>query len=193
MYLFHGSASGVNGTAASPVWTAGGEAASSGFGISVAGQVTMNGDGYGDIVVGAGRCSRKSNGRRQGVPIPRRHRRSNRNGSRPGLERGGDGATSRFGNSVASAGDVNGDGYSDIVVGAPGFNSSAGKAYVFSWRWGWSERDGGTSCFCQSEIASIDHEKSRQLSRLIERKIIRNRVERSSEMVSSATELVVSA
>ena len=48
-------------------------------------------------------------------------------------------------------------------------------------------------CVCQSEIASIDHEKTRQLNRLIERKIIRNRVAGSSEMVSSATELVVSA
>ena len=50
-----------------------------------------------------------------------------------------------------------------------------------------------TFCFCQSEIASTDHEKTRQLSRLRARKIIRKRVERSSEMVSSATELVVSA
>jgi hypothetical protein len=35
---------------------------------------------------------------------------------------------------VATAGDVNGDGYSDLVVGAPSFNQSQGqgKAYLYS-------------------------------------------------------------
>ena len=36
-----------------------------------------------------------------------------------------------FGYSVSSAGDVNGDGYPDVIVGAPGFNSSTGKAYIY--------------------------------------------------------------
>ncbi|MBK7253150.1 MAG: FG-GAP repeat protein [Ignavibacteria bacterium] len=36
-----------------------------------------------------------------------------------------------FGYSVASAGDVNGDGYSDVIVGAPEYNSSTGSAYIF--------------------------------------------------------------
>ena len=40
----------------------------------------------------------------------------------------------RFGNSVASAGDVNGDGYEDIIVGGYGNNSNgpdSGKAYIY--------------------------------------------------------------
>ena len=43
----------------------------------------------------------------------------------------------QFGYSVASAGDVNGDGYDDVIVGAPGFHSagaapqSEGRVYLF--------------------------------------------------------------
>jgi hypothetical protein len=43
-------------------------------------------------------------------------------------------ASDNFGTSVSSAGDVNGDGYSDVVVGA-NFNdaggSNAGRAYIY--------------------------------------------------------------
>ena len=36
-----------------------------------------------------------------------------------------------FGESVAGAGDVDGDGYADLVVGASGVSSNAGAAYVY--------------------------------------------------------------
>ncbi|MDP7608080.1 MAG: integrin alpha, partial [Candidatus Poseidoniia archaeon] len=47
----------------------------------------------------------------------------------------GEAASDYFGWSVASAGDVNGDGYADVIVGAygnDGAGSAAGEAYVYS-------------------------------------------------------------
>jgi hypothetical protein len=43
----------------------------------------------------------------------------------------GEAESNNFGGSVASAGDVNGDGYADLAVGANGYNDSMGKAYVY--------------------------------------------------------------
>ena len=37
----------------------------------------------------------------------------------------------RFGSAIASAGDLNSDGYNDIIVGAPYLDDNSGAVYVF--------------------------------------------------------------
>jgi len=100
------------------------------FGWSVAGAGDVNGDGYGDVVVGA--CDKNgvntSSGRAYvyygGSPMD----------AGADVVLNGFLAYERLGWSVTGAGDVNGDGYDDIVAGAPGVSGSAvdrGSAYLF--------------------------------------------------------------
>ena len=43
----------------------------------------------------------------------------------------GEAASNFFGVSVSTAGDVNGDGYTDVIVGASAYSSSTGRAYIY--------------------------------------------------------------
>ena len=43
----------------------------------------------------------------------------------------GEATNNLFGSSVSTAGDVNGDGYADVIVGANGYSSNTGRAYIF--------------------------------------------------------------
>src|ERR1019366_4409093 len=81
----------------------------------------INGDGYDDVIVGgdgtltgAGRAYVYLGGA-SGLAAS------------PATTLVGPDPTSRFGASVAGAGDINGDGYADVIVGAPGVQ----RAYVF--------------------------------------------------------------
>lgn len=86
------------------------------FGISVASAGDANDDGYDDIVVGAyfsgvgGRDVGRAYLFMGGVPID----------PAPDVTMGGPRTDSFLGRSVSGAGDVNGDGHPDFVVGAPG-------------------------------------------------------------------------
>ncbi len=120
-YVYHGGASGL---AVTPAWTAESDQADAGFGISVSRAGDVNRDGYGDVVVGAYNYDNgQSNEGRAFVY----------HGGAIGLAATAawtsesDQANAHFGNSVASAGDVNGDGYADVVVGAYALE----RAYVY--------------------------------------------------------------
>ncbi|HEV8129325.1 MAG TPA: integrin alpha, partial [Candidatus Eisenbacteria bacterium] len=107
-----------------------GEAAGDAFGVCVASAGDMNHDGYADVIVGAYQNdARGANAGRSYVYFggPNLH-------ERPDLVLNGEAAGDAFGYAVASAGDVNGDGFSDVIVGAyenSARGAGAGRAYVF--------------------------------------------------------------
>lgn len=125
------------GTVASPGATAGpstlsltANAAEEAFACSVASAGDVNGDGYADIIVGAYQSGAAGSapGRAYiyfGGP---------RASSRPDLVLSGQASGDAFGVCVASAGDVNKDGFDDVIVGAyqnDTHGANAGRAYVF--------------------------------------------------------------
>jgi hypothetical protein len=126
-YLYLGSASGLSSTAA---WTAESDQAMAQFGYSVAGAGDVNGDGYSDVVVGANAYDNGENNEGRAHLYL---------GSASGLSSTADwtaesNQSALFGWSVASAGDVNGDGYSDVVVGAVQYSNPEtheGGSYLF--------------------------------------------------------------
>ncbi|MGJ4753495.1 Ig-like domain-containing protein [Leptospira kmetyi] len=93
----------------------------------------LNGDGYADVIVGAPKfqSAGTNNGR---VYI---FYSSGTIGITPTLAAfanntltGTNGTNDRFGDTLTT-GDINGDGYTDVVVGAPSYNGSMGRIYVF--------------------------------------------------------------
>lgn len=101
------------------------------FGSSVASAGDVNGDGLSDVLVGADQIFNGGPGKAYlyfgpvvqdgGPPVP-------------DAIFTGEQSQDNFGHSVASAGDVNGDGYDDVVVGAWNNSDRAGRAYVFGGR-----------------------------------------------------------
>ncbi|MCX6162123.1 MAG: FG-GAP-like repeat-containing protein [Ignavibacteriae bacterium] len=124
VYVFHGRPYGLNAYSS---WSVPGENSGDMFGSSVSTAGDMNGDGYSDVIIGA-RGYQNNEGK---VYVY--------NGSSDGLYlnpswiRSGENDNDNFGASVSTAGDVNGDGYSDVIIGATGFynNGFQGKVYVF--------------------------------------------------------------
>jgi len=127
-FVYFGSASGLSAAAG---WTAESDQAGAFFGGSCTSAGDVNGDGYGDVIVGA---SDFANGQvdegRAFVYL----------GSASGLSAvpawtsESDQASAYFGHSVSGAGDVNGDGYDDVIVGANGFSNgevSEGRTFVY--------------------------------------------------------------
>ncbi|MFW6057857.1 MAG: FG-GAP-like repeat-containing protein [Persicimonas sp.] len=129
VYLYLGSETGLQ---TSPAWTAESTQEHTTYGKSVSRAGDVNGDGYDDVIVGDPFYDGDfQNSGRAHVYL----------GSEDGLQAdpvwiGDPGAnkTAFFGWSVSAAGDVNGDGYDDIVIGESRYSNEQereGRAHVF--------------------------------------------------------------
>ena len=137
-FVFLGSASGIaSGNPSTPgVAQLESNQANSYFGVSVAGAGDVNGDGYADVIVGAQYYTAGESdegaafvflGGPSGI--------ASSNPATPGVARlESNQATAELGSSVAGAGDVNGDGYADVIVGAAYYShgqDEEGVAFIF--------------------------------------------------------------
>ncbi|NQU26600.1 MAG: FG-GAP repeat protein, partial [Candidatus Nealsonbacteria bacterium] len=116
------------GAAPTTIYTFYGESPNDLFGISVSGAGDVNGDGRSDLIVGA--ALDDNNGSRSGSARVL----SGMDGSTL-YEFNGESAADFFGLSVSGAGDVNGDGRADLIVGAYANDNngqSSGSARVLS-------------------------------------------------------------
>lgn len=109
------------------VWYFSGEVSGDQVGYAVGTAGDVNGDGYADIMVGAPKASHTPDGDREGVVSVFYGCAAGVSGTLPHWQAGSGDSGSEFGGAVATAGDVNNDGYADIIVGAPSYHSDEGQ------------------------------------------------------------------
>jgi hypothetical protein len=127
-FVYHGSAAGLSTT---PDWTGEARQEDAWFGRSVARAGDVNGDGYGDVIVGA---PNYDTNQPDGGKVFLYHGSAGGLSALPDWSSQLNQANAWFGRSVARAGDVNGDGYGDLIVGAPQYDkgqTDEGGAFLF--------------------------------------------------------------
>ncbi len=117
------------GVSPSPGWTLDSDMQGAELGHSVAMAGDLNADGFADVLIGAPKYGPEKEGAvfvfygtSAGLP-------ADPDKTLTGTQKAG-----RFGDSVASAGDVNHDGYDDIIIGAPGYDGiepDTGAIFVY--------------------------------------------------------------
>lgn len=134
-FVWHGSASGLgsSGTPANADWMGESNFAHAAYGLSVATAGDVNADGFSDVIVGAEKYYSWFMELEEGAAFVY-YGSSWGLSSTPGWMAEGNQATAFLGHSVSTAGDVNGDGYSDILVAAPHYQTGGGpQGMVFAW------------------------------------------------------------
>ena len=127
-FIYLGGARGINTSVAAQLES---NQVNANFGRSVASAGDVNGDGFSDVIIGVRFFSNGQSAEGAAFiyfggagafdPIPDAQLESNQPGA-------------QFGSSVASAGDVNADGFSDVIVGAPLYSNGAdgeGAAFIY--------------------------------------------------------------
>jgi len=90
------------------------------FGSSVSSAGDVNGDSFDDVIVGANNAN-----------VAHIFFGGNEMDNISDIVLAGEGSMDDFGKSVSNAGDLNDDGFDDVIVGARWFDSSTGRAYVY--------------------------------------------------------------
>ncbi|MFN9304195.1 MAG: FG-GAP-like repeat-containing protein [Candidatus Kapaibacterium sp.] len=124
--VYYGSASGLS---RNNIWSTEGNRDNTRIGNAVAGGGDFNGDGFADILIGAANMT--SGQTNEGTAMVYY---GSSQGLQPsfGLMVESDQSFARLGTSIANAGDINGDGLSDMIVGAPNHtNTNAGEGRLF--------------------------------------------------------------
>jgi hypothetical protein len=101
-----------------------GENANDKFGFSVSNAGNMNNDSYEDVIIGA------PGGDKAYIVVGDDAMSCSINATNANVILSGD-ANTNFGWSVGNCGNINNVYYDDVIVGAPGYNSNQGRAYIF--------------------------------------------------------------
>jgi hypothetical protein len=125
-YIFFGD----DGSPSTADVTITGESVGDRFGISVAGVGDYDGDDKDDLVIGAENAGTNGQGKIY-IFKGRSSWLSTYAASSADYIVAGETASDTFGNPVSSAGDVDNDGDNEILVGATGYSSAKGRAYIF--------------------------------------------------------------
>lgn len=132
VYFFRREASGGGGRAFIPDWskTLEGWSYGAGFGYALA-KMDSNGDGRADLLVGAPFHDGGKSGRGGAAFMYLSNPSSDRFEQSDCIRIVGVGLESQFGIALTSLGDMNGDGFEDVAVGAPYDDGGLGVVYVF--------------------------------------------------------------
>ena len=126
-YVYYGSSTGPS-TTADVTLTAPSGAGAFGTAVDIAGDV--NKDGYDDVIVGAPNSTTTATN--DGAAWIYYGSASGLSTTSPSKITGSLTASSYFGFSVNAAGDMNKDGYADVVIGEYGYSSEMGRAWIYA-------------------------------------------------------------